>query len=114
MAKMVKIRNIAGTNCPDINHERGWLLRRKRCSGAFVLWWTAKCVSGRSKNRSWCALIPPAHDEVMQREGVRVMDFTTKVMKGFAFVEPAALATDAELSVWVQMALAFNPPRQGV
>tara|TARA_R110000868_G_scaffold304437_14_gene565195 strand:- start:38396 stop:38740 length:345 start_codon:yes stop_codon:yes gene_type:complete len=42
-------------------------------------------------------------------EGVRPMDFTTKRMKGYLYVNQMALDKDHDLELWVQRCLNFNP-----
>jgi len=44
---------------------------------------------------------PDAHDDAVTRPHVRIMDFTGRPMRGYVFVGPAALASDAALSDWV-------------
>ena len=36
------------------------------------------------------------------------MDFTGKVMKGYVFVDAAALKSKRQLDFWLQLALEFN------
>ena len=42
-------------------------------------------------------------------EGVRPMDFTTKRMKGYLYVNQMALDKEDDLEKWVQRCLDFNP-----
>lgn len=42
-------------------------------------------------------------------EGVRPMDFTTKRMKGYVYVNQMALDREDDLERWVQRCLDFNP-----
>ena len=51
---------------------------------------------------------PALQDEVMEKEGASPMDFTNKVMKGFAFVDQEAIATKKKLEYWVKLALDYN------
>ena len=52
----------------------------------------------------------PALDAgVMQRPGCKPMDFTGRVMKGFAFIDPIGTESDASLRRWLELALDFNP-----
>jgi len=37
------------------------------------------------------------------------MDFTSRPMRGFVFVNPTGLATDGDLHDWLKLALDFNP-----
>lgn len=56
--------------------------------------------------------------ELLTRTGIRPMDLTGKVMKGWATILPEAIPTDADLSGYAQLAVDFvetlpaKPPRQ--
>src|SRR5688500_19097980 len=65
------------------------------------------CV-GVEKERLMIRFDPLRTAEVMEKEGCRPMDFTNKVMKGFAFVDIDVLNTKKKLTWWVQLALEYN------
>lgn len=50
---------------------------------------------------------PAAHQAALARPHVRVMDFNGKPMRGYVFVGPRALASDAALEGWVGQCAAF-------
>lgn len=50
---------------------------------------------------------PDDYDDVLRQPHVRPMDFTGKAMRGYVFVDPPALASDATLSTWVQRCARF-------
>ncbi len=45
--------------------------------------------------------------ELLTRKGVKPMDLTGKVMKGWATILPEAIQTDAQLSSYAQFAVDF-------
>lgn len=65
------------------------------------------CV-GVEKERLMVRLNPDRYDEAMEKEGCTPMDFTGRIMKGYVFVDAAALTTKKKLSYWVQLALEYN------
>ncbi len=65
------------------------------------------CV-GVEKERLMVRLDPEKYDDVMDKEGVKPMDFTGKVMKGYVFVDIAALNTKKKLEYWMDLALEYN------
>ena len=65
------------------------------------------CV-GVEKERLMVRLDPSKYEEVMEKEGCRPMDFTGRVMKGFVFVDIAALNTKKKLEYWIKLALEYN------
>ena len=46
-------------------------------------------------------------DEILKEANVSPMDFTGKVMKGWATIEPEAMAEDAHLERFCELAIAF-------
>lgn len=65
------------------------------------------CV-GVEKDRLMVRFDPVRSEEVMEKEGCKPMDFTGKVMKGYAFVDAAALNTKKKLDYWISLALEYN------
>jgi TfoX/Sxy family transcriptional regulator of competence genes len=65
------------------------------------------CV-GVEKDRLMVRIDPARYDEVMEKEGCYPMDFTGKIMKGFVFVDAAALDTKKKLEYWISLALEYN------
>lgn len=52
---------------------------------------------------------PSLHEEIMEKQGCSPMDFTTKVMRGYVFVDLTVLNTRKKLDYWIGLALAYNP-----
>jgi TfoX/Sxy family transcriptional regulator of competence genes len=50
---------------------------------------------------------PDATDAALRRPGARLFDFTSRPMKGWLQVEPAALEDDDALDAWVEDALRY-------
>ena len=66
------------------------------------------CV-GIVKNELMARIDPEIHEIVLSEDGCREMDFTGRPMKGFVFVAPEGIDSDAELEHWVDLSLEFNP-----
>lgn len=47
------------------------------------------------------------HDETQSEPHAKPMNITGKVMRGWALVEPAGIATDDELKAWIDRAVKF-------
>ena len=47
------------------------------------------------------------YQEYLKLPGAREMDFTGRPMKGFVFVDPAALSEDQDLKTWIQKSLDY-------
>ena len=65
------------------------------------------CV-GVEKERLMIRFDPALYDTVTEKEGCMPMDFTGKVMKGYVFVDIAALQTKKKLAYWLNLALEYN------
>jgi TfoX/Sxy family transcriptional regulator of competence genes len=50
---------------------------------------------------------PDRHDEAVSRPHARIMDFSGRPMRGFVYVDPEGIRTDADLRVWIDLSLAF-------
>lgn len=64
------------------------------------------CIGVHNKN----LIIRVGHaqaEELLMKRGVKPMDITGKVMKGWATVLPEAIPTDAELSIYARLAVDF-------
>jgi TfoX/Sxy family transcriptional regulator of competence genes len=65
------------------------------------------CV-GVEKERLMVRLNPEKYEEVIEKDGVKPMDFTGKIMKGYVFVDVDALNTKKKLEYWMNLALEYN------
>jgi TfoX/Sxy family transcriptional regulator of competence genes len=83
-------------------------VEEKRMFGGLCFMVNDKMCVGVESNRLMVRFDPAKTDEVMEKEGCKPMDFTSKVMKGFVFVDIDALNTKRKLEYWVNLALAFN------
>lgn len=50
-----------------------------------------------------------AYEAALAEKGVREMDFTGSIMRGFVFIDPEGFDLDDDLHFWVDQALAYNP-----
>lgn len=83
-------------------------IEEKRMFGGLCFMVNDKMCVGVEKERLMVRFDPAKNDEVMEMEGVRPMDFTGKVMKGYAFVDIDTLTTKKKLTYWVGLALEYN------
>jgi len=50
---------------------------------------------------------PERHQDALAMPGVRVMDFTGRPMKGYAYIDPPAISADQDLRAWVSWCVEF-------
>jgi TfoX/Sxy family transcriptional regulator of competence genes len=88
-----------------LTHKR---VEEKKMFGGLCFMVNEKMCVGVETERLMVRLDPARYEEVMEKEGCQPMDFTGKVMKGFVFVDIAALNTKKKLEYWIGLALAYN------
>ena len=83
-------------------------IEEKKMFGGLCFIINDKMCVGVESERLMLRIDPIKVDEVIKLEGCIPMDFTGKVMKGFVFVEIAALNTRMSLDFWIDLALQYN------
>ena len=83
-------------------------VEEKKMFGGLCFMVNDKMCVGVETERLMVRLDPARYDEAMDKDGVRPMDFTGKVMKGYVFVDIDALNSKKELNYWVGLALEYN------
>ncbi len=83
-------------------------VQEKAMFGGLCFMVNDKMCVGVEKERLMVRLDPAKYDEVLEKDGCMPMDFTGKVMKGFVFVDAAALTTKRKLDYWIKLALEYN------
>ena len=80
----------------------------KRMFGGLCFMVNDKMCIGVEQERLMVRLDPARYDEALSKEGAAPMDFTGRVMKGYVFVDLAAVNTEKKLRYWVEIALEYN------
>lgn len=80
----------------------------KKMMGGLTFMVDDKMCLGIVKDDLMARVGPHVFDEFLKRPGARVMDFTKRPMKGYAFVSLEGWDVDNELSSWVDQCLVFN------
>ena len=62
---------------------------------------------GVDQDRLMVRVGPDRYLEALERSHARPMDFTGRPMKGFVYLPPEGLSTDADLQEWVAMGVDF-------
>ena len=83
-------------------------VEEKKMFGGLCFMVNGKMCVGVEQHRLMVRFDPSLNDAVMEKEGVKPMDFTSKVMKGYAFVDIDVLNTEKRLDYWIQLALDYN------
>lgn len=83
-------------------------VEEKKMMGGLTFMVNGKMCVGIVKEDLMVRLNPDIHDQVIEHNGCREMDFTGKPMKGYVFVSPEAIESEKELNYWVNLGLEFN------
>lgn len=83
-------------------------VEEKKMFGGLCFMVDGKMCVGVEKDRMMIRFDPAQNDEIMEMDGVGPMDFTKRVMKGFAFVESRVLESETQLRFWIGLSLEFN------
>lgn len=83
-------------------------VEEKKMFGGLCFMVNGKMCVGVESERMMVRFDPALTDELMEKDGVGPMDFTKRVMKGFAFVDAGVLKWDKQLEYWIALALEFN------
>lgn len=68
-----------------------------------------KMCIGIVKDQLMARVGPEKDKTLLERPGAKPMDFTSRPMKGYLFIDPVAIDRDEDLEFWVDQCLAFNP-----
>lgn len=89
----------------SLTHKK---IEEKKMFGGLCFMVNDKMCVGIEKERLMIRLNPTNYEELLDKEGVKPMDFTGKIMKGYVFVDIDVLNTKKKLDFWVQLALEYN------
>lgn len=92
----------------EIIEKSGNPFTEKKMFGGLCFMVNDKMCVGVESQRLMLRLDPSIYETVLKRPGASPMDFTGKVMKGYLFVDKAALNSSAKLDYWLQLAFQFN------
>jgi TfoX/Sxy family transcriptional regulator of competence genes len=84
------------------------ITEEKKMFGGLCFMVNDKMCVGIEQDRMMVRFNPAIYEEIMEKEGCSPMDFTGKVMKGYAFVDANVLNTKKKLEYWIKLALDYN------
>lgn len=69
-----------------------------------------KMLAGANRDAKLLVRIDPAEvEQLLQREGVSLMEQTGTSMHGFLYIDPEAFDSDEGLNFWLDKCLEYNP-----
>ena len=83
-------------------------VEEKKMFGGLCFMVNDKMMVGVESARLMVRIDPEKFEEALEKQGVKPMDFTGKIMKGYVFVDIESLKTKSELKYWIDLALEYN------
>ena len=89
---------------------KGIEFEEKKMFGGFCFMVDDKMLAGANRDAKLLVRVDPLEEEqLLQREGVSLMEQTGRSMHGFLYVEPEVFENDAALNFWLDKCLEYNP-----
>ncbi len=76
--------------------------------GGLTFMYNGKMCIGIIADEMMCRIDPVLQDTVLEKPGCRMMDFTTRPMKGYVMVAEEGMRSQAEFGYWIDLCLDFN------
>lgn len=89
--------------------DRDILFEPKKMMGGLCYLVDDKMCVGIVGDQLMARINPEIYEESLEKNGVSEMNFTGRPMKGYVFIEPAAIDREQDLEYWVDLCLEFNP-----
>ena len=83
-------------------------VEEKHMFGGIAFMVNNKMCVGIIKDEMMCRIDPDIHDECVEKEGCRTMDFNKKPMKGFVMIDPFGMRNQETFDYWINLALEYN------
>ena len=93
----------------DVLKEKKVRYEAKNMMGGLCYMIKDKMAVGIVKDSLMIRIDPDLYETSLKKMGVRPMDFTGKVLRGFLLVDPVGIDMQKDLEHWIQLCLDFNP-----
>ena len=83
-------------------------VEEKAMMGGLTFMLNDKMCVGIIKDELMCRIDPNRQNEVLEKNGCRIMDFTKRPMKGYILIKEIGMKSTKDFNYWVDLAIAFN------
>jgi TfoX/Sxy family transcriptional regulator of competence genes len=83
-------------------------IEEKEMMGGLCFMLNGKMCVGVIKDEMMCRIDPALYEEVLEKTGCRVMDFTGHPMKGWIMIDDSGMKNIGELNYWIRLAVDYN------
>ena len=83
-------------------------VEEKEMMGGLTFMLNNKMCIGIIKDEMMCRINPDLHNDVVERDGCRTMDFTKKPMKGYVMVDEFGMSKKSDFDFMINLSLEYN------
>jgi TfoX/Sxy family transcriptional regulator of competence genes len=83
-------------------------IEEKAMMGGLTFMYNDKMCVGIIKDELMCRINPDMHEEALEKNGCRAMDFTKRPMKGYVMIDETGFEHQTDFEYWLNLAIAFN------
>ncbi len=83
-------------------------VEEKEMMGGLTFMYKGKMCVGIIKDELMCRIDPSLHEESVEKQGCRTMDFTKRPMKGYIMIDETGMKSKKDFDHWIGLALDFN------
>lgn len=83
-------------------------VEEKEMMGGLTFMYKGKMCVGIIKDELMCRIDPSLHEESVEKQGCRTMDFTKRTMKGYIMIDETGMKSKKDFDHWIGLALDFN------
>jgi len=84
-------------------------IEEKAMMGGLTFMYNGKMCVGILKDELMCRIDPEIHNDLVEKQGCRTMDFTKRPMRGYILIDQTGMRNQQEFDYWIQLALDYNP-----
>ena len=84
-------------------------VEEKEMMGGLTFMYNGKMCVGVIKDDLMCRIDPKIHNECVEKQGCKTMDFTSRPMIGYVIIDETGMKSKKDFDYWINLALAFNP-----
>jgi TfoX/Sxy family transcriptional regulator of competence genes len=83
-------------------------IEEKEMMGGLTFMYNGKMCVGIIKDELMCRIDPELHEELVEKQGCRTMDFTKRPMKGYIMIDENGMKTKKDFNYWIDLSLDYN------
>jgi TfoX/Sxy family transcriptional regulator of competence genes len=83
-------------------------VKEKPMVGGLTFMVNGKMCVGVMKDELMCRIDPELHNESLEKQGCRTVDFIKRPMSGYILIDSTVIKSKNDFEYWIGLALAFN------